>query len=513
MKKLLIALAVVSVGCKGQSFVEPTVTTSVVSSSSSIPEGPSAGSANDAGASTPSTPTNGRAPKPEYAVQGPVGCVPAGTDPMQWALAMTDAGPSQIRFVALAHQALEPGCEHTVDNPRNRVSVSGVGDYLPHSAGQTLFTFDPRSFTCGRAQIDVSAFDTEGREQLLIGMVVNYGTVCQAPPPPSPPQPPVVPQLQCAPVTQVGSIDQAINLAATGGNGTFAWTAKGETTVAPRNYSTTFGSAGQYTVTVTSGAQSASCLVIVQSTPPPPPPPLVCTPGAQQGGVNQPVRMSATGGTGVYAWSSPTGSPATGPGASYVTSFSTDGSHSVTVTSGAQTAECIVDVVKNPTPEYPELICTPGTNTIVVNAPVTVQANGGTGAYAWSANGGSPVSGNGSSFTTTFAATGFYTIAVTSGDMRNKCNVQVVRPDPSPAVAPVCAPRSQTVIAGQAVRVGATGGNGTFTWAAEGGTSSSGSGASFSTSYDAIGFYSIYVTSNGVTDRCNVAVQRPTSVE
>lgn len=73
----------------------------------------------------------------------------------------------------------------------------------------------------------------------------------------------------------------------------------------------------------------------------------------------------------------------------------------------------------------------------VVGVSVTVQATGGRQQYVWSAPGGTPSSGTGSTFTTTYTANGTYTITVTSGTRTGSLVVTVVDADPpSPPPAP-----------------------------------------------------------------------------
>ena len=70
-----------------------------------------------------------------------------------------------------------------------------------------------------------------------------------------------------------------------------------------------------------------------------------------------------------------------------------------------------------------------------------------------------------------------------------------------------CAPPTQTVAIGATATVGATGGTGTYSWSAPGGSTPTGTGASFSTSYAAAGTQTITVTSGAETATCEVVVQ------
>lgn len=87
--------------------------------------------------------------------------------------------------------------------------------------------------------------------------------------------------------------------------------------------------------------------------------------------------------------------------------------------------------VPTPTPTpivVPAVHCSPSSSAIKTNTPATFTASGGTGSYTWSATGGSPSSGNGSSFTTQFANAGSYTVRAASGSDSDNCSVTVTTP-------------------------------------------------------------------------------------
>jgi uncharacterized repeat protein (TIGR01451 family) len=77
--------------------------------------------------------------------------------------------------------------------------------------------------------------------------------------------------------------------------------------------------------------------------------PLVCAPPTQTVQLGQSAQVSATGGTGTYGWSAPGGTPAaaSGPLASFSTTYASSGTKTITLISGTQTAQCQVFV---PTP-------------------------------------------------------------------------------------------------------------------------------------------------------------------
>ncbi len=570
MKRLLIGLALFGSACTGSMPTLPSSSTEN-RQTTQAPAEPAAGPATATPTVDPSPgPPGANASVPQFTLSGPrdpLNCFTAGTSPMQWVLNVTDAGPRALRFVALAHQDDTPGCGATSKNPRARIEMSGVTEYTPHSSGQTVFTFDPKLYSCGRVQVDVSIFDAAGNEILVVGVVINYGTQCTPPPsslicvPPaqtvligqpanfsatggtgtyswSTPSgapvsgsgsafmttyasagayiatvtsggatatcqvnvlPTITVELTCMPPTQTVGIGQVATVTAAGGTGTYSWSAPGGATPtgAGASFNTTYPSAGTNTITVTSGAQTATCQVIV----PPPPPSLVCAPPTQTVAIGAPAAVTATGGTGTYSWSAPGGSTPTGAGASFSTTYPGAGTNMITVTSGAQTATCQVIVPPPP----PSLVCAPPTQTVAIGAPAAVTATGGTGTYGWSAPGGSTPTGTGASFSTSYPAAGTNTITVTSGAQTATC--QVVVPPPPPTL--VCTPPTQTVFVGAPATVGATGGTGTYSWAAPGGSMTTGSGSPFTTSYGAPGTNTITVTSGAQTATCAVTVVSP----
>lgn len=176
---------------------------------------------------------------------------------MQWVLAVSDAGASPLRFVALAHQDDTPGCEPTARNPRPRIQVAGTTSYAPRAAGQTTFTFDPTVYSCGRVQLDVSIFDATGRETLVLGTMVDYGVSCDPP-------------LLCAPAFGSALLNVPYAFTATGGNGRYAWSTVPAAGVSPSRgdgstFLQTYTVDGVYLTTVTSGQQSATCQVVTQA--------------------------------------------------------------------------------------------------------------------------------------------------------------------------------------------------------------------------------------------------------
>jgi len=112
---------------------------------------------------------------------------------------VTDAGPPRIHAVTFAAFNREPGCADTIANPRGWLTAAGKDSYFPHEAGEFTMTYDPSKMNCGRVQLDASFIDDNGKEHLIFGTVIDYGTVCVGPDP-TPPPPTTTPT---TPVPQV----------------------------------------------------------------------------------------------------------------------------------------------------------------------------------------------------------------------------------------------------------------------------------------------------------------------
>jgi uncharacterized repeat protein (TIGR01451 family) len=79
--------------------------------------------------------------------------------------------------------------------------------------------------------------------------------------------------------------------------------------------------------------------------------------------------------------------------------------------------------------------CAPTNQTVFTGQNATLQASGGTGSYAWSAPGGSPSSGTGSSFFVSYGSAGSRTVTVTSGTDRSATCIVTVAATPTPTAA------------------------------------------------------------------------------
>src|SRR3989344_9613540 len=106
--------------------------------------------------------------------------------------------------------------------------------------------------------------------------------------------------LTCSVGASIVSANQVAILTATGGNGSYTWSGQNIdiTNTHGNQFAVSYPNAGTYTITVTSGNQSAICSVnfgIETSAGN-----LVCSPSVQTVRLGQPATFSVTGGTGTY---------------------------------------------------------------------------------------------------------------------------------------------------------------------------------------------------------------------
>ncbi len=311
-------------------------------------------------------------------------------------------------------------------------------------------------------------------------------------------------QVVCNPNFQTVNVNQTAFFNATGGNGAFSWSAPdgNPSSGSGSFFSTSYSTPGNKTVSVRNPGfgyitASATCTVQVISNPPQP---VFCNPSFQTVEENQIALFGATGGDGNFTWSAPGGNPSTGFGPSFFTSYSSSGSRTVTVTSAGNSANCTVQVIHGDR----FVFCNPNFQNVNVNQRAFFTASGGDGNFTWSAPGGNPGSGSGSSFRTSYSSSGSKVVTVSSGGFTDTCNVQVRQI----FTQVVCNPNFQTASVGQTVFFTASGGNGNFSWTASGGSPVNGSGSTFSTIYNSAGSKTVTVSSNGSSDVCNVQVNQ-----
>ncbi len=227
-----------------------------------------------------------------------------------------------------------------------------------------------------------------------------------------------------------------------------------------------------------------------------------------------------TGGTPPYSlgWMAGGGSPDSGTGSSFSTTFSTTGSHLVSVIltdSTSQVAVAFAEVVIGSSTVSVIINCSPtGTVGIAVSCSATGSGGSSPFTFAWTANGASPSVGSGPSFSATYSTMGTYTIRVTFTDSASHTATDSATVTISPLAFTVSVNCPATSVVGTAVSCSATGSGGTlpntFAWTASGGSPSSGTGSSFSTIYPTVGTYTISVTGKDSSSPPNSQTQSAT---
>ena len=309
------------------------------------------------------------------------------------------------------------------------------------------------------------------------------------------------PSLTCSPSTQTVNVNQAANLSASGGNGTYNWSAFGgsPSSGSGGSFATSYSVSGLRTVTVTSGGQSAQCTVNVQHTIVPPP---TCAPAVQDANVGDSVNFTATGGDGTFTWNAPGADITSGSGDVFDTSYSVSGTRFVTVTSAGRTAQCRVNVH---TVQTPPPVCSPASQNANVGDSVNFTATGGDGMnYTWNAFDGAPSSGTGPDFSTSYGNSGTKIVTVTSGGRSSQCRVYVQTNTTNLS----CTASQSSAMPGAYVNFYATGGNGSYNWNAFSGNPTYGSGSNFTTQFNGIGYQTVTVNSGGQTATCGVTIQQ-----
>jgi hypothetical protein len=188
----------------------------------------------------------------------------------------------------------------------------------------------------------------------------------------------------------------------------------------------------------------------VRSFTTPPATPTITTTSLPTGMIGQAysTSLAATGGTNPYSWSVASGSLPNG------LSLNTN-SGAITGTptsSGASTFTAQVQDTAGHTATknlqittYVQPTCSANPPSFLAGASTTFTGAGGDGAYSWSAPGGNPGTGSGTTFTTSFPISGMQTMTVTSAGHSGTCGVTVY-PSNSPHLDAACGANARDIV-------------------------------------------------------------------
>lgn len=388
--------------------------------------------------------------------------------------------------------------------------------------------------------------------------------VLPPPPPPNPPPPPsatppnVSLNLNLNPSSGLAPNSISLSWNDVGGTAPVTCTSSGSWSGSrsPSGGSTTFSNqpAGFYSYTLAcagpggtdSDTKTANITAPPPPNPPPPPPapPVDCNVSPSTASINQNISLSATGGTGSYSWSAPGGSLSSSSGSSTSVSYSTSGSKTISVSSGSQNGSCSVYINPPPLPPPPPPPgpppppppAAPNVSVFVNGSSSSTRPSPGSGVVSYSISNmgsspcqaydawsGSKYQGGPSENKGPYPGPSspphykFTLVCVNAGGTASDTAVLEISaplppPPPNPPPPPLlsCNAFPSTVNIGQNVSLSASGGTGSYTWSAPGGSLSSSSGSNSSVSYSTSGSKSITLTSGAQNDTCSVYVNAPT---
>src|SRR5437660_330700 len=283
---------------------------------------------------------------------------------------------------------------------------------------------------------------------------------------------------------------------------TFNWNFGDGTTASGNPVNHSFNMPGTYTVTVTVTDANGMIATIPAGILVNPLTLAVTISGPTTGTVGTAVTFTATGSGGTtpytFAWTATGGSPASGTGASFSTTYNVKGTYTVSVTitdSNARTATASASIVISPLALTTDFTFSPTTVTPGSPTTFTATATGGTSPYTFAWNFGDGTTGTGSPVSHTYATSGPFTVTLTTTDSNAK-TITATHTVGGVLTVTVTGPATGTV--GTAVTFNAACSGGTppctFTWSAPGGSPTTGNGASFTTTYNTKGTFTVTAT-------------------
>lgn len=231
--------------------------------------------------------------------------------------------------------------------------------------------------------------------------------------------------LVCLPMTSVVAPGANVTFIANGAVGpfTFSGGAVAATTTSSNTFTTSFGSTGTQSFTVSANGQVATCSVNVQ---PASSGTVACILPAGNIVAGVPATFSASGGNGTYVWSATDLNITNPSGTTFTATYTTPGIHSLNATSNGQVGTCNFIVQPSVPGTTSPVSCSAVASTITLGQTASFNASGGNGAYVWSAPDLQISNPAGSGFNANWTSSGLHTMTVTSNGQSATCSVTIL---------------------------------------------------------------------------------------
>ena len=285
----------------------------------------------------------------------------------------------------------------------------------------------------------------------------------------------------------------------------YSWSG-GDSRGSRETYDTSFSSPGTKTVRLTArnsaGSDDDSTTVEVQ-----PGPPEISVSCPESADVDEDITCTVDnrgGAIDTYSWSDSDGG--SGSSSSYRTSFGSAGTYTVSLAAsnaGGDDRDTSGNIIVTaPPPREPDISISCSPSSIEEGDRTTCEVRRNSGGeidtYSWSASGGSPSSDSSRMYRVRFNTAGTYTVSLTAsndggdGSDSTSVTVAVEEPDISIRCSPLVVDEDESVTC--EVRRNSGGEISTYSWSdSDGG---SGSGATYSTSFDTAGRYTVTLTAS-----------------
>ena len=316
------------------------------------------------------------------------------------------------------------------------------------------------------------------------------------------PQAPVIDSVSCTP--SAPTVNESVTCAATLSGGaptSYAWSG-GASNGSSATYITSFSSAGSKTIslTVTNAAGSdteSTTLTITESLQPPAVDSISCSPSSPTVGESVTCTATLSGGPpDSRSWS---GGASNGSSATYTTSFSEAGEHTISLTvtnsAGSDSDSITLTVAALQAPVIDAINCSPSSPTATETVVCSATLSGGAPeSWAWrTAND----SGSGVNHSTSFSKAGDYAVSLTvtnaAGSDSDSITLTVAAAVQAPVIDSIsCSPSSPKVAESVTCTATLSGGSpASYAWS---GGAVAGSSAAYSTSFSSAGAKTVSLT-------------------